>query len=112
MFRAKKADRLKLHYWDGTGLVMAYKRLKEHTFNWTKATVAHVRVSKYADHLPLYRQVQIYSRQGVDLDRLTLADWVGLHIFRANPTHLHSVISSIGSGPDLDVERGAILGAY
>jgi transposase len=36
-----------------------------------------VLVSKYADHLPLYRQAQIYSRQGVDLDRSTLADWVG-----------------------------------
>jgi transposase len=34
-------------------------------------------VSKYADHLPLYRQAQIYSRQGIDLDRSTLADWVG-----------------------------------
>ena len=32
----------------------------------TEATVAHVLVSKYADHLPLYRQAQIYSRQGVD----------------------------------------------
>ena len=41
----------------------------------TEATVAHVLVSKYADHLPLYRQAQIYSRQGVDLDRSTLADW-------------------------------------
>ena len=39
----------------------------------TEATVAHVLVSKYADHLPLYRQAQIYSRQGVDLDRFTLA---------------------------------------
>lgn len=41
----------------------------------TEATVAHVLVSKYADHLPLYRQAQIYSRQGVDLDRSTLAGW-------------------------------------
>src|SRR5579864_2382929 len=39
--------------------------------------LAHVLVSKYADHLPLYRQSQIYARQGVDLDRSTLADWVG-----------------------------------
>ncbi len=34
-------------------------------------------VSKYADHLPLYRQSEIYSREGVDLDRSTLAGWVG-----------------------------------
>ena len=38
---------------------------------------AHVLVSKYADHLPLYRQSQIYARDGVDLGRSTLADWVG-----------------------------------
>lgn len=34
-------------------------------------------VSKYADHLPLYRQAEIYAREGVDLDRSTMADWVG-----------------------------------
>lgn len=34
VFRAKRADRLKLLYWDGTGLVMAYKRLEETTFTW------------------------------------------------------------------------------
>ncbi|MDP6953983.1 MAG: IS66 family transposase [Alphaproteobacteria bacterium] len=39
--------------------------------------LAHVLVSKYADHLPLYRQSQIYAREQVDLDRSTLADWVG-----------------------------------
>lgn len=39
--------------------------------------LAHVVVSKYADHLPLYRQCEIYERQGVELDRSTLADWVG-----------------------------------
>ena len=33
VFRARKADRLKLLYWDGTGLVMAYKRLEEHTLH-------------------------------------------------------------------------------
>jgi transposase len=43
----------------------------------TEATVAQVLVSKYADHLPLYRQAQIYARQGIDLDRSTLADWIG-----------------------------------
>src|SRR4051794_36888463 len=47
----------------------------------TEATVAQVLVSKYADHLPLYRQAQIYARQGVNLDRSTLADWVGRAAF-------------------------------
>lgn len=41
------------------------------------ALLAHVLVSKYLDHLPLYRQSQIYARQGVELDRSLLADWVG-----------------------------------
>lgn len=47
----------------------------------TEATGAHVLVSKYADLLPLHRQGQMFSRQGVDLDRSTLADWVGRAAF-------------------------------
>jgi transposase len=43
----------------------------------TEALLAQVLVSKYADFLPLYRQAQIFARQGVELDRSTLADWVG-----------------------------------
>jgi transposase len=39
--------------------------------------LAHVLVSKYCDHLPLYRQEEIYARVGVELERTTLADWVG-----------------------------------
>lgn len=39
--------------------------------------LAHVVVSKFADHLPLYRQSGIYERSGLELDRSTLADWVG-----------------------------------
>jgi len=39
--------------------------------------LAHVLVAKYADHLPLYRQSGIYAREGIDLERSTLADWVG-----------------------------------
>jgi transposase len=53
----------------------------------TEATVAQVLVSKYADHLPLYRQAQIYSRQGVNLDRSTLADWVGRAAFLLRPVY-------------------------
>ena len=43
----------------------------------TEAMVAHVLVSRFADHLPLYRQAQIIGRQGVALDRSTLAFWMG-----------------------------------
>jgi transposase len=39
--------------------------------------LAHVAISKYLDHLPLYRQSEIYARQGIDLERSTLADWIG-----------------------------------
>lgn len=53
----------------------------------TEALVAHVVVGKYADHLPLYRQAQIYARQGMPLDRSTLADWVGRAAFILRPVH-------------------------
>jgi transposase len=43
----------------------------------TEALLAHVLVAKYADFLPLYRQAQIFARQGIALDRSTLCDWVG-----------------------------------
>ena len=53
----------------------------------TEATIAQVLVAKYADHLPLYRQAQIYARQGIELDRSTLADWVGRAAFLLRPVH-------------------------
>ncbi len=53
----------------------------------TDATVAQVLVSKYADHLPLYRQSQIYARQDIDLDRSTLAVWAGRAAFMLRPVH-------------------------
>jgi transposase len=43
----------------------------------TEALLAHVLVAKFCDHLPLYRQAQIFARQGIELDRSTLSDWVG-----------------------------------
>ena len=39
--------------------------------------LAQVLVAKYCDHTPLHRQAEIYARDGIDLDRSTLADWVG-----------------------------------
>ena len=51
----------------------------------TEGALAHVLVSKYADHSPLYRQAQIYARSGLDLDRSTLAGWVGKASFHLRP---------------------------
>jgi Transposase IS66 family len=53
----------------------------------TEATIAQVLVSKYADHLPLYRQAQICARQGVERDRSTLAGWVGRPAFLLRPIY-------------------------
>ncbi len=49
--------------------------------------LAHVLVSKYADHLPFYRQAEIYAREGVELERSTLADWVGSTSELLKPLH-------------------------
>jgi len=80
------------------------------------ATVAQVLVSKYADHLPLYRQSQIYARQGIDLDRSTLADWAGraaLCCSRFTSERLLAALKSSSklfadetTAPVLDPERG------
>ena len=53
----------------------------------TEGAIAHVLVSKYLDHCPLHRQAQIYARSGLDLDRSTLADWVGKAAFHLGPVY-------------------------
>src|SRR5882672_2018351 len=81
----------------------------------TEATIAQVLVSKYADHLPLYRQAQIYARQGIDLDRSTLADWVGHAAWHLRPLHerllmrlkeLPRLFADETTAPVLDPGRG------
>jgi transposase len=81
----------------------------------TETTVAQVLVSKYADHLPLYRQAQIYARQGISLDRSTLADWVGRAAWLLRPVHERLLMKLKGStklfadettAPVLDPGRG------
>jgi len=49
VFRSKRADRLKLLYWDGTGLVMIYKRLEDHRFAWPliKDGLMHLNVAQF-----------------------------------------------------------------
>lgn len=76
----------------------------------TEATVAHVPVSKYADRLPLYRQAQIYARQGIALDRSTLADWVGRAAWHLRPIH-ERLLAHILSSPRIfaDETRAPVL---
>ena len=66
----------------------------------TDGTVAQVLVAKYADHLPLYRQAQIYARQGLMLDRSTLADWVGRAAFHLRPVH-ERLLDKLKASPKL-----------
>ncbi|NKB16540.1 MAG: transposase [Sphingomonadales bacterium] len=64
----------------------------------TEALVADVLVSKYADHLPLYRQAQILAREGVNIDRSTLCHWVGSAAVELEPleaTALHIVQATV-----------------
>jgi transposase len=51
----------------------------------TEALLAQVIVSKYSEHLPLYRQAQVFARHGVMIERSTLADWVGRAAFHLAP---------------------------
>ena len=83
----------------------------------TEALVAHVLVAKYADHTPLYRQAQIYARQGVTLDRSTLADWVGRAAFALRPVHARlleqlkqstKLFADETTAPVLDPGRGRV----
>src|ERR1017187_4325031 len=59
--------------------------------------LAHVLVSKYCDHLPLYRQNVIYAREGVEIDRSTLAEWVGHMAFLLNPL-VEAIAQHVRSG--------------
>lgn len=66
----------------------------------TEALIAHVLTAKYGDHCPLYRQAQIYQRSGVELDRSTLAGWVGRAAF-----HLAPLVDRLAE----HLKRGTIL---
>src|SRR5256885_7174485 len=96
------------------GQAPALERLIENGIP-TETLVAHVLVAKYADHTPLYRQAQIYARQGITLDRSTLADWVGRAAFILRPVHERLLARLKGSAklfadettaPVLDPGRG------
>jgi hypothetical protein len=66
----------------------------------TEAFVADVVVSKYADHMPLYRQSQILARQGLRIERSTLAQWVGAASAELQPLHGH-LLGRLKASPKL-----------
>lgn len=70
----------------------------------TEATIAHVLVSKYADHLPMYRQAQIMARQGVPVDRATLSDWAGRAAFHLAPV-VDRMAEQLKRGPRLYMDE-------
>jgi transposase len=55
----------------------------------TEALIAQVIVAKFGDHLPFYRQAEIYARQGIALDRATLGNWAGRACFHLKPVADH-----------------------
>ena len=87
----------------------------------TEGAIAHVLVSKYADHCPLYRQSQILARSGVDIHRSTLADWTGVAGFHLAPVvdrlaeHLKTstkLFMDETTAPVLDPGRGRTKTGY
>jgi transposase len=87
----------------------------------TEAMIASVLVGKYADHLPLYRQHQILGRQGIEIDRSAIADWVGRAAFALRPVTERMLARMKESGklfcdettaPVLDPNRGRTKKGY
>jgi transposase len=81
----------------------------------TEALIAQVIVAKFGDHLPFYRQAEIYARQGIVLDRATLGNWTGRACFHLEPIadHMSKRLASVDrvfmdetTAPVLDPGRG------
>ena len=73
----------------------------------TEALIIHVVVSKFCDSLPLYRQAQMLARQGVTLDRSTLASWVGRACWWLMPLY-ELVLSTVLSSPKVFADDTAL----
>jgi len=77
--RVTGASRVKFLAWAG-GVSIVQASAPYHPIARGRAgagLLAHIVVSKYDDHLPLYRQAEIYAREGVELETSTLSGWVG-----------------------------------
>lgn len=87
----------------------------------TEALLAHVAVAKYSEHLPLYRQEQVFARHGVTLSRSVLADWMGTVAFHVAPVvdRMNELLRRSGklfmdetTAPVLDPGRGCTKTGY
>ena len=65
--------------------------------------LANVLVSKYADHLPLYRQSGIYAREGIEISRNTMADWVGRSMELVRPL-VDAISKHVMAGPAIHTD--------
>jgi len=87
----------------------------------TEALIAQVIVAKFGDHLPFYRQAEIYARQGIQLDRATLGNWAGRACFHLKPIAEHMRRHLAGAdrlfmdettAPVLDPGRGKVKNGF
>jgi transposase len=65
--------------------------------------LAHIVVSKYDDHLPLYRQAEIFARDGVSLETSTLCGWVGATAATLKPL-VDALATDVLAGDTLHVD--------
>jgi transposase len=87
----------------------------------TERLVAQVLVNKYADHCPLYRQAQILARQGIEINRSTMASWVGIaaaelkpveQLLRQDVLRSSKIFVDETKAPVLDPGRGQVKNGY
>lgn len=87
----------------------------------TEALLAHVAVARYSEHMPLYRQAQVFARHGVPVSRSVLADWMGSVGFHVAPVvdRMHAILCSSTklfmdetTAPVLDPGRGRTKTGY
>lgn len=84
IFRGRRGDTIKIMWADADGLCLFTKRLEEGQFIWPAVRDGKVSITRsqlamlleYCEHLPLYRQSEIFAHQGVELSRALLSNWV------------------------------------